>query len=286
MNSNAHVAGTIALIVTSGIAIQLTLHAQSPGDKLAFEVTSVKPVNDVRTVGGGGFQPGGRYVVTNLSVRVLIRSAYRIQDMQIVGGPDWLGADRFDIQAKTASDPSQDQRGELLRELLANRFKLVAHHETRELPVYALVVARSDGRLGPQLKRAATPDCGSRGAVPPSPPGAPPSAAPCGALKFGPGSFVARTAAIEQLAASLSNIPVLTGLDRIVVDRSGLTGTFDFDLQWAPLPFPGSQASPAGANDGPSIFTALQEQLGLKLDSQRAPVDVLVIDSVERPTPD
>jgi uncharacterized protein (TIGR03435 family) len=181
-----------------------------------------------------------------------------------------------------------------MRNLLAERFKLVVHPETREMPIYALVPARSDGKLGENLKPAAV-DCAARmrergrGGPPPTPP-APGERIQCG-MRIGPGTMNGGGFPLSQLAVTLSQF-----VQRVVIDRTGLAGNYDLDLTWTPdrsmqggpigPPPPGAPPLPPIDPDGPSIFTALQEQLGLKLDAQRGPVDVLVVDSVERPTPD
>ena len=268
----------------------------------AFEVASVKPNKSGDGRINIGFRPGGQFTATNTPLRLLIRNAYLIQDVQLVGGPDWVGSNRFDIIAKAEGDVPLAPPGTagpmqlMLRALLAERFKLAVHNETRELPIYALVVARSDGKLGEKV-RPATVDCAAifaaaraRGGQPPPPPN-PGERMPCGS-RIGPGVLNAGSFSLSQLSVTLSQI-----VNRTVVDRTGLTGNFDFDLLWTPdqLPqrAPGTPADqPLRTNgaeidpNGPSIFTALQEQLGLKLESQRGPVEVLVIDRVEQPTAD
>jgi uncharacterized protein (TIGR03435 family) len=173
----------------------------------------------------------------------------------------------------------------MIRALLADRFKLAVHNETQQLPIYALALARGDGRLGPNLHRSET-DCNAllaaargRGALPPaSQPGEP---MPCG-MRIGPGAMSMGAASLSQFANSLSMF-----VGRVVLDRTGLTGMFDANLTWTPDQMPqrppGAPEPPPIDPNGPSIFTAVQEQLGLKLDSQKGPVDVLVIDRVEHP---
>jgi uncharacterized protein (TIGR03435 family) len=176
----------------------------------------------------------------------------------------------------------------MVQALLADRFKLVVHRETREMPTYALVLAREDERLGPQLK-VSTVDCspGARRGLPPPPPPGPNERPPCG-MRMAPGSIMSGGTALSQLATTLSN-----SVGRMVVDKTGLTDRFDIDLKWTPdgmaagggLGIPGGAPPPVPVDtSGPSIFAALQEQLGLKLESERGPVEVLVIDSVEHPT--
>jgi uncharacterized protein (TIGR03435 family) len=208
-----------------------------------------------------------------------------VQADQIVGAPDWIESERFDIEAKADREYAPQADGPapellaMMRNLLAERFKLAVHHESRDQPVYALVAARADKALGPQLRRVDV-DCAAeaaramaarRGGAPPPQTDAN-KMPPCGA-RVRPGQIMARGTTLQQLTRGLSQF-----LGRTVIDRSGLPGTFDIDLEWAP-------EETADAK-GPSIFTAVQEQLGLKLESERAPVDVLVIDRVERPDPD
>ena len=265
--------------------------------KREFEVASVKPnkSGDGRVMIGTDPRTG-RFNTVNVPLRMLIRFAYQLQDFQVVGGPSWITSDRFDIVAKADGEIGPAPIGTvgpvqlMTRSLLADRFKLKVHFETRELPIYSLVVARADGKLGPQL-RPATVDCAAlagrgRGGPPPAPPQ--PGERPACGMRIGPGTMSGGGFPLSQLATTLSQF-----VQRVVLDRTGLTGNFDLDLTWTPDQIqqgpPGG--APAGAPpppplDGPSIFTALQEQLGLKLDSARGPVQVLVIDSVEQPTED
>ena len=233
---------------------------------------------------------------------MLIRKAYHLQDFQIVGGPDWVSSDHFDVVAKAERDDlgdpfraeqsGQPSRGQLmLRTLLADRFKLETHMENREMPIFALVVARGDGKLGPQLQKSSV-DCealmaGRRGRGPTPPPAqaGPGDRVQCG-IRVAPGNMSVGGASLTLFANSLSMF-----VGRIVVDRTGLAGSYEFNLTWTPdqmaIRPPGApeppNAPPVDPN-GASIFTALQEQLGLKLDSQKGPVSVLVIDRVAHPT--
>jgi uncharacterized protein (TIGR03435 family) len=248
-----------------------------------FEVVSVKPSNAVDDRTASFVQPGGRYTATNVTLRMLVKTAYGVHDDQVVGGPDWIGRERFDISAKAevayaSATAFRDQARLMLRQALADRFKLVLRSERREIPVYALVLARGDGGLGPQLSRSDISECAGPPKAVPTAPGAfePNLPAPCGAGFSRPAHVGARGVEFSTLVTSVS-----TWADRVVVDRTGLTGTFDWDLQWTMEPL-----SPNTAAAGVSLFTALREQLGLRLESQRAMVDVLVVDRVERPGPD
>ena len=308
-------------------AFVTTFFAQTPSSGPAFEVASVKPNKSGTSFVNIGTLPGGRFNATNIAPLMLIRQAFQLQLSQIIGAPGWIESERFDIVAKAPADFVATQMPSLLRSLLADRFKLVAHNEMRELQIYALVKARADGKLGPQLKPA-TVDCAAmiaargRGGAPPGGPGGPgefvgrgggpggvpappppggPGGAP-GGVPFGPGNRPPCAQMIGPASlngggmtmAQLANVLSMR-VNRIVVDRTGLTGGFDLDLSWTPdqlpqglppTPPPGAPPLPAIDPNGPSIFTAVQEQLGLKLESTKGPADVLVIDSIERPTED
>jgi uncharacterized protein (TIGR03435 family) len=290
---------TAGIAATVGASIRPQRAAQSPpvvAGGLVFEVASIKP-NPAGFAGPtqSQIQPGGRFVATNIPVRLLIGQAYQVQSYRLVGGPRWLSTDGFDINAKADGDlfPRAGVRPleGALRTLLADRFKLVVHTEIRQLPIYALVLARSDGRLGPNLTRSSRTDCdavlaaarGSSGGPPPPPP-PPGHAPPCGG-RTGNGTFAMDSATPSQLANYLSAY-----LEKRVVDQTELTGRFNADLTWTPDQMP--QRPPGTPDDlpaidpnGPSIFTAVQEQLGLKLKPTTGPVEVLVIDRVEPPTP-
>ncbi len=283
-----------------------SLRAQAPapaGGSPTFEVASVKQNKSGDGFIRFGMMPGGRFNAINVPARELIRFAYNVQNFQIEGGPSWLNSERFDIVAKAEGDVGPVAPGTtgpvqlMMRALLADRFKLVVRTETKEMPVYAMVIARTDGKTGNNL-RPATVDCAAmiaarRGAPPPGPPPGPPQPGqrpPCG-MFMGPGSIAAGSVTMAQLAQSLS-----PRVNRVIIDRTGLTGQYEFNLDFTPdqMPnFPGGGTPPSGAPPlppidptGPSLFTAIQEQLGLKLDSQRGPVEVLVISSVEHPTED
>jgi uncharacterized protein (TIGR03435 family) len=242
-----------------------------------FAVASIKPNRSPDAHGYMGPGYGGRFTAVNTTMRALIRVAYGLQDFQIAGAPNWVDSDRFDVMAIAGSD-STDFAG-MVRTLLADRLRLRAHKEPRERAIFALVMARRDRRVGRGLHKSQT-DCGVvmnealrlNQLLPP--------VNVCGA-RNPPGHIMAGGMTMSGLARDLSRM-----LDRIVVDRTGLSGGFDFHLQWSPdqaLSEPSAGLPPA---EGPSIFTALQEQLGLKLEPTRGPVDVIVIDHVERPAPD
>ena len=272
------------------------VRAQNPVEKPKFEVASVRE----NTADDGkimiGIQPGGRFNAVNVPLWDLIRQAYAVQRTQLVGAPDWAESARYDIVAKAEGDiqgtPPGGPAGPLnfmLQDLLEDRFKLRAHRETREMAIYALTLAKADGKLGAGL-RPSTVDCAAmrgRGGRMGLPPGAfPPVERPQCGMRVAPNQVVAGGASLTQLTQMLSQFT-----QRIVIDRTGLKGGFDIDLTFTPERMPQGPPPPGAPPitidpNGPSLFTALQEQLGLKLESERAPVDVLVIDHVERPTPD
>ena len=238
---------------------------------------------------------GQRFTAVNTPLRDIIRFAYKLEPFQTIEGDRrWLD-DRFDIAAIIPDSQSTGDESAMLRALLAERFKLSVRWATRERSVYALVLARRDERLGPGMKPS-TVDCNVERATPRQLIEArrdqPISAGDYASLTrpvcdmiFQP--FRARIHAgartMGDLARVLSRLPMLGSP---VVDRTGLTGAFDFELAFVPERAAGAaNVSATGSND-PTLFVALQEQLGLKLESSRGSVEVLVIEGVERPTPD
>ncbi|HEY2845174.1 MAG TPA: TIGR03435 family protein [Bryobacteraceae bacterium] len=219
-----------------------------------FEVASIKLHQDLaRTVGIA--ISGTRVTVSAMSVSNLVGYAYDLKSYQVSGGPNWAASDRWDIDARGEGDSAltRDLVRKMIEALLADRFHLQLRRENRQVPVYALVVA---GKAGPKLK-ASAPDAAS-------------------VLTMGGNRTIqikTTKGNIEQLVGQLS-----TNLDRPVLDKTGLTGSYDYQLEWAP-----SNAAAADL-DAPSIFTAVQEQLGLKLESATAPIEILVIDRVEKPS--
>jgi bla regulator protein blaR1 len=261
-----------------------------PASLPAFDEVSIRSNVTPGPGGRGGQMQPGRFAAQNITLQTLLKmaharqgtqgpnSAINLLDQQIAGGPEWLNVDKFDIVATTPGPTQPPQMRLMIQRMLAERFGLGAHWESRELPVYFLTKARADGRLGPGLTPTSEEECtAARGSGPVGPPqpGQPP---PCGAIQFGPGQLVARGAPLEWLANTLVSVPVVTGVDRPVIDRTGITGNYGFTLKFAPA----QAANPDP--DRPQLFTALEEQLGLKLESTRAPIDVLVIDRVEKPT--
>lgn len=251
-----------ALIVAAAAA-----SAQTP----SF-VASVKLNPSPEARGLSEFQPGGRFTATAINVMTLIRLAYGVQGYQLAGAPAWFSTKRYDIAAKAEGTPPSRQV--FIQTLLKDKFRLAVHNETRELPAFALKLARNDGKPGPQLRKSDF-DCAAYNGAP-HPPPEPGRVAPCSA-RINMGALSARSIPVSQLANSLGFF-----VGRFVVDKTGLTDVYDVDLTWTPDP---AVAPDAANNDsaGPSIFTALREQLGLKAVAQKAAVEVLVVDHAEEP---
>jgi uncharacterized protein (TIGR03435 family) len=272
-------------------AAAATLSAQgtpAPSDA-TFEVASIKINRSSETGGSFGVRPGGVVIVTNNTLRNIVRNTYGVQNTQIAGGPEWFDSTRFDITAKAPAGGEAVQPEQvmvMMQRLLADRFKLVVRREMRPTPVYALIVTRGDGRLGPQLRKAAV-DCQAilaearaRNAQPvlPPPVGDRPS---CG-TRTRPGVLMAAGVRMADLARNLER-----PAERIVVDKTGLDGWWDVDLTYRfEGAVPPGVPPPDNAPDTPSLFAAVQEQLGLKLDPQTAPVEMLVVASAAMPAED
>jgi uncharacterized protein (TIGR03435 family) len=272
--------------------------AQAPAataPRQAFDVTTVKPNKSGEMRVSMRIIPGNGYEAFNVTLGAMIRMAYRLQDFQIIGAPAWVDQDRFDIVGKVPAGEPLDIQPRM-QSLLAERFNLKARADTREAPIYALVVANQHGKLGAKLTPSSV-DCAAlargRGNAPtPTQPMQPGMRPECGIIN-GPGKVMGGGTTMAQLANTLSQFA-----GRTVIDRTGLIGAFDFELEFTPDPGlrgrgPGGGLPPAAPAPGSdravdpnavSIFTAVQEQLGLKLDSQRGPVPVLVIESVSQPT--
>jgi bla regulator protein blaR1 len=244
------------------------------GPALAFAEVSISPSKSGTTVPtlGHGPQPG--FADKNVTLRTLIRVAYGVQDSQILEGPRWLNSERYDIAAKldeSAADElqklSREQRivenKRMLQGLLADRFKLALHHETRELPIYALVIAEN----GPKVAETTAAASNSANTSPAIPTGFP--IVKGHGIGMGDGRLTARGASISFLADILSRQP---GVSRTVVDETKLTGNYDFTLEWS------------ADGNAESIRTAVQDQLGLQLEPKTAPLEVLVIDHAEEPS--
>jgi bla regulator protein BlaR1 len=242
----------------------LLLAAVALGQTPKFEVASIKPSNseDRRPFFN---QTEGQYTVRNTTVRRLIQAAYMIKDFQIAGGPEWMSSDLYDINAKPEAPVPWEQMAEMVKSLLADRFQLVIRKETKEMPVYALMVAKN----GSKLKAAD-------------------EAAPK-VIRVRRGLLTAPMGDMPMIAGLLSGF-----LGRNVIDKTGLRGRYDVKLEWVPdeyqvamftrMAVPEGFGAPPPDWHGPTLFTALEEQLGLKLESQKGPVEMFMIERIERPS--
>jgi uncharacterized protein (TIGR03435 family) len=281
------VAAMVVVVVLVGAASLLRAQSPAPTPPPEFEVASIKRNNSGSIQTSLDLQPGGRFIATNVAVMMLVNFAYGedgpLGPNRLVISESWPGgravvmSERYDIQAKAAGDLAREELPHAVQRLLAERFKLVVHHETRTLPGYDLVMAAADRRPGPRLRRADV-DCSKLG---------PDGNSSCGFRSF-PGKASGRVTMKDFARRVLAN-----ALEdrRPVVDATALEGTFEFELDWVPdgaAPNRPPDAPPAPPIDpnGASLFTALREQLGLKLEPRKEQIDVVVIDHAERPTPD
>ena len=248
----------------------------------SFEVASVKS-NDGSTGQRAIIVDPGRFSARNVALIDLIRYAYGFDSLatqsQVTGGPGWVGSSRFDINATANGQPTLA----MLKTLLQDRFKVVAHLGSREQAIYALVRNRPTGELGPRI-HVSTSACEGPGL--PSPRTSSQTDKRCG-IRGRPGVYSAEGVNMADLARALANFPVV---DRVVVDRTGIDGVFDWNLEWTPSFNAGPTRDGIVANPdsdaGLSLFVALREQLGLRLEAQRGMVEFLIIDHAELPTPD
>ncbi|QMV18994.1 TIGR03435 family protein [Granulicella sp. 5B5] len=237
-----------------------------------YDIASVKP-SDPSARGMRIMNTPDGFSCNNISLKTLIGNAYGIRQDQITGGPSWVDSSGFDVQAKVAGQDleaykklTQRQRESLLQPLLADRFHLKLHHETKVLPEYDLVLAKGGSKLKPSAPFTPPPDAAKD----------PVAARRPGRMMMGPGTLQGQGIPMKTIANQLSYV-----LHYPVIDKTGLTGDFDFELKWR-----SDESGPPAASDdaGVSIFTAVQEQLGLKLQSTKGPVDTLVIDQAEKPS--
>jgi uncharacterized protein (TIGR03435 family) len=265
---------------------RLALFAQQPAPGPSFEVVSIKRSDPGATSGGIRIRPDGQLTMTNQGLSSIIRTAYP-SAVEIVGLPDWMNTERYDLVATPPANTSRDKLPLMWKALWTERMRLRAHLETRERPAYALILARSDGRLGPNL-RPATVDCAALAAAAKAPeqqggrlevPSISSAGQRCG-LSLGPGTMETGSATIAELALTLRG---LSGRP-VIVDKTGLTGRYAIALTYSNRPAASPDRPESPVDDRPSIFTALQEQLGLKLEPTQSSVEVLIVDHVERPT--
>ena len=249
------------------LLVALLIQQSVPKPPLAFDVAMIKP--SAPAVQGGAIRPmpsGQGYMATGIPLKLMIRLMYTITDSQVAGGPDWINTDRWDVQAKADGSYNLDQLHQMYQTLMADRFQLKFHREMRELPAYELVLDKP----GDKGSKMTVNETENHFDIPIQP-----------AARF---KAQGTRVPMSYLAWWLSQ-----QLNRPVIDKTGLDRFYDFTLEWAPDPQPdgvrppGADA-PVPAPDGPTIFTALREQLGLKLESRRGLVEVLVIDHAARPS--
>ena len=242
--------------MTQGAPVQ----PQEPSrEALAFEVATIKP--NASGVGSSSTNStNGFLLITNQTLRNIIQYAYNVRDFQISGGPGWMGSDRYDVAAKPENGAHDQQMKQMLQTLLSDRFQLRFHRETREGAVYTLLVGKNGPRLQPAKESGSSGITSGRNST------------------TGLSTMSGKRASLVEIAANLS-----ARLGRPVFDKTGLTDKFDFELSWVPDLTTSGTGAPSPAVSGPSLLTAVQEQLGLRLESQKGPIEILVIDQVSRP---
>jgi uncharacterized protein (TIGR03435 family) len=288
------IAKTLLLMVLGMAVVAIPMLSQSPGAaRPSFAVASIKPSDPGQRGSSIMNQPGGRMVIKGMPFRALMTFAYGVRDFQISGAPGWATTDFWDMEARAEEgsippltgppDPNTPNPMAIrLQSLLEDRFQLKIHRETRELPIYELSIVKSGLKMKPSEDQ--TPYQQPERGAPPPPPIQPGGSMPRFSMRMGRGSMEAVAIYVPTIVQAFSS-----QLGRTIVDKTGLKGLYDLKLQWTPDgPAPvgpgGPEAAPPVDPNGPSIFTAVQEQLGLKLDSAKGPVEVLVIDSVQKPT--
>ena len=239
--------------------------ASTESSRPSFDVASIKQNKSLGGSGSMGPRPGGRIFARNVSLRVLVMFAYDLRGYQVDGGPDWITTDTFDIDAMAEGNPPLAKMREMLRTLLEARFQLRVHRETRQVDGFMLVRTRPD-RLGSNLSVSPL-DCAVSFSSEPK-------------CREGHFNQISDMSDWKANGVRMANVAqgVSSELGKPVADNTQLTGTFDLELRWS--------SEMSGSSTLPSIYTALQEQLGLKLESQRVPVELLVVDRAEHPTPD
>jgi uncharacterized protein (TIGR03435 family) len=281
----------LALPVVVGIVNAPAIRAQSSAKPAQagpkFDVASIKlAAPEEHFMFGVRPMPGGGINATNVTLKLLIETAYGLEGFQVFGGPGWIETARYNIEAKPDSPVGPNEWKKMLKNLLANRFQLAFHLEAKELPVYALVLARKDGKLDSGMVESKEGGCIARD--PSKPLGPPGRGQPpfCGNVLGGASILTATTATLGDITPMLSRM-----VGRKVIDKTGLTGKYDITLKYTPdenqlamMVPPGAPPPPTADTTGPSLFTALQEQLGLKLESEKGLVEIFVIDRADRPS--
>ena len=273
------------LVVVGGLRLLTAVGQEAPPKAATFEVASVK-INKSGPAGTRIDFQAKRVNLVNVPLRAIIQLAYGIQQPTRVVVPNWVNEERYDIVATSENVISLEQRRTMLQALLAERFRLMTHNESREQSAFAMVLARSDGRLGPNLRKS-TAVCANRaGGLGGGPAADAPNPQPtvvCGVRPAGPGKIVLVGVEVNLLASALS-VP----MGRTVFDKTGLTGLYDVEITFTPeVPQgPGAPAAdaPPGGEFNSTLLGAIQDQLGLKLNSEKEKIDILVVDRIERPS--
>ena len=253
--------GAILVLAAVPLVVQT-----GPAPEPSFEVATITPTApDDRSGRFATMQGAHQFIARSYSLKYMVAAAYNVPPRAITGGPAWVDADRYDIRASTPGDarPTTDQQMAMLRTLLRDRFKLAFHRELRELPIYELTVVKRGATLTASAAPNEQPELVNR-------------------ISPGRALLPARNATMTEFAAMLQR----SVLDRHVVDKTGLAGRYDFDLEWTydETQFGGQLPPVTGTPEKPDLFAALQEQLGLRLQATRGDVETIVIDRVERPS--
>ena len=268
-------------------AAALAQSQTEPSARPAFEVASIKPARPDEKGGGYRFEPGGRMVVSHFSLGELMLVGWHILPFRIVAGPAWLYSEPYDIEAKAAGNPDNSQSRIMLQSLLTERFHLIVHRETRELLMYVLVVAKKSARPGAGLMLAKEGDCTPPSQDFPQPPLEAGKPAYCNVKQQlrrqdnGTSSMQLRGygVSLSILARSLAST-----VYQQVEDDTGIVGNYDISMDYAPYNDKDDLLASKPDTGVPSLFTALQEQPGLRLVGRKGPVEVVVIDRAERPS--
>jgi uncharacterized protein (TIGR03435 family) len=274
----------LLLTAALGMAVSPLQSQINPQTKPSFDVVSIKRSSGARAAGagiGGSSVRGNRFIMPNGTLRAMLQLAYQHPDGlplladQIVGGPNWIDSDRYEIQATAAGNEEtripRDQLVLMFQSMLEERFRLKAHIETRELPVYTLLIGKDGSKLKPSADQTPT---------------LPPRQRATGDVRGSIGGTISATSRTMRATAvpmsQLVNV-LIQQTGRLVIDKTNLQGLFDFNLQFSTAGLAGN-APPGTEDPNPSLFTAVQEQLGLRLESTKGPVEVLMIESVQKPT--
>ena len=266
------------LLVLVGLFLSMSIGAIAQ-IRPEFEIASIKPAAPDEHATVIAMPPGGRLEIVNMTLKAMLENAYGIQPFQISGGPGWLDSDHYDISARAGIAVKREEILLRLQALLADRFRVVVRREVKQLPVYALVMSRKDGKPGPRLIESKKGGCTEPDPVNPF---AVDPMRLCGNFELGPEGVTLVSAPIAALTPLLSRV-----LGRTVLDKTGLTKNFDIHIEWTPDQAIAMRPPPDGRppdSAGPSIFTVFREQLGLAFQAQKGPVEMFEIERAEKPS--